>query len=120
MLRVNFYRKSSYGRCYTLLRSSHEQGKDQFRRKSNSGRTSWCTLLNRGTNFIGAKTELGEAASELNQKKVEKFVMEYGCKWQFNPPHTSLFGGVCERQFNTIRRAIDDLFAELGKTHLTH
>lgn len=26
---------------------------------------------NRGTNFIGAKTELGEAASELNEK-VEK------------------------------------------------
>ena len=45
ILRVNFYRNSSYGRCYTLLRSSHKQGKDQCRRKSNSGRTSWRTLF---------------------------------------------------------------------------
>ena len=57
----------------------------------------------RGTNFIGAKTELGEAVSELNDKKVEKFMTEYGCKWELNPPHASHFGGVWERQINTIR-----------------
>ena len=74
----------------------------------------------RGTNFIGAKTELGEAASELNNEKVEKFVTEYGCKWEFNPPHASHFGGVWERQINTIRRVLDAMFAELGKTQLTH
>lgn len=74
----------------------------------------------RGTNFIGAKTELGEAVSELNDKKVEKFVTEYGCKWEFNPPHASHFGGVWERQINTIRRVLDAMFAELGKPQLTH
>ena len=80
------------------------------------------TLLrcDRGTNFIGAKTELGEAVSELNDKKVEKFVTEYGCKWEFNPPHASHFGGVWERQINTIRRVLDAMFAELGRPQLTH
>ena len=48
----------------------------------------------RGTNFVGAKTELDGAASELDEKKVEKFVTECGCKWEFNPPHASYFGGV--------------------------
>lgn len=33
----------------------------------------------RGTNFIGAKTELREAASELDKERVERFVTEYGC-----------------------------------------
>ena len=33
----------------------------------------------RGTNFIGAKTELREAASELNKERVERFVTEYRC-----------------------------------------
>ena len=35
--------------------------------------------FDRGTNFIGAKTELREAASELNKERVERFVTEYGC-----------------------------------------
>ena len=74
----------------------------------------------RGTNFIGAKAELGEAALGLNEEKVEKFVTEYGCKWEFNPPHASDFGGMWERQINTIRRVLDAMFAKLGKTHLTH
>ena len=51
---------------------------------------------NRGTNFIGAKTELEEAVSEFDEK-VEKFVTEYGCKREFDPPHASHFGGVWER-----------------------
>ena len=74
----------------------------------------------RGTNFIGAKTELREAAWELSQEKVEKFVTEYGCKWEFNPPHASHFGGVWERQIHTIQRGLDAMFAELGKPQLTH
>ena len=37
-----------------------------------------------------------------------------------NPPHASHFGGVWERQIGTIRRVLDSMFAELGKTQLTH
>jgi len=72
----------------------------------------------RGTNFIRAKTELGEAVSELNDKKVEKFVTEYICKWEFNPPHASHFGGVWERQINTIRRVLDAMFAEIARIRI--
>ena len=34
----------------------------------------------RGTNFIGAKMELGVSASKLDEKKVEKLITECGCK----------------------------------------
>ena len=74
----------------------------------------------RGTNFIGAKTELDAAASELDEKKVEKFITECGCKWEFNPPHASHFGGVWERQINMICRVLDAMFTELGLSQLTH
>ena len=50
----------------------------------------------RGTNFVGAKTELDAAASELDEKKVEKFVTECGCKWEFNPPMHHILV-MCER-----------------------
>lgn len=74
----------------------------------------------RGTNFVGAKTELKDASSELNEEKVKKFVTESGCEWELNPPHASHFGEVWERQINTIRRVLDAMFAELGRTQLTH
>lgn len=74
----------------------------------------------RGTNFVGAKTELKDASSELNEEKVKKFVTESGCEWELNPPHASHFGGVWERQINTIRRVLNAMFAELGRTQLTH
>ena len=55
-----------------------------------------CQLLkcDRGTNFVEAKTKLDAAASELDKKKVEKFVTECGCKWEFNPPYASHFSRV--------------------------
>lgn len=51
----------------------------------------------RGINFIGVKIEFGEVVSEFNDKKVEKFVTEYGCKWEFNFFYVLYFGGVWER-----------------------
>ena len=74
----------------------------------------------RGKNFVGAKTELDAAASELDEKKVENFVTECGCKWEFNPRHASHFGGVWERQINTIHRVLDAMFTELSQSQLTH
>ena len=71
-----------------------------------------------GTNVIGAKMQLDAATSELNEKKVEKFATECGCK--FNPLHASHFGGVWERQINTIPSVLDAMFTELGQSQLTH
>ena len=74
----------------------------------------------RGTNFIGAKAELDDALSELDQHKVERYVHKQDCEWLFNPPHASHFGGAWERQIGTIRRVLDAMFAELGSSQLTH
>ena len=49
---------------------------------------------------------------------MEKFATECGCK--FNPLHASHFGGVRERQINTIPRVLDAMFTELGQSQLTH
>lgn len=48
----------------------------------------------RGTNFVGGKSELDEALEEMDHRKVERFVTEQGSEWKFNPPHASHFGGV--------------------------
>ena len=73
-----------------------------------------------GHKFCWTKTELDAAASVLDDQKVEKFLTECGCEWEFNPPHTSHFGGVWERQINTIRGVLDAMFIELGQSQLTH
>ena len=74
----------------------------------------------RGTNFIGGKSELGDALTEMDQRQVKGFVNNHGCEWIFIPPHTSHFGGAWERQIGTIRRVLEAMFAELGSHQLTH
>lgn len=76
------------------------------------------TLLrcDRGTNFIGGKSDL----ESTDEEKIQKFVKQQGCEWKFNPPHASHFGGVWERQIGTIRRVLNAMFAELGHQQLTH
>ena len=74
----------------------------------------------RGTNFVGAKSELDDALREMNHDKVERYVRDQGCEWLFNPPHASHFGGAWERQIATIRRVLDAMLAELGSAQLTH
>jgi len=67
----------------------------------------------RGTNFIGGK-------SELDQCKVKGYANNHGCEWIFNPPHASHFGGAWERQIGTIRLVLEAMFAKLGSHQLTH
>ena len=74
----------------------------------------------RGSNFVGAKTELDEALAAMDSQSVEKYLSEQGCKWQFNPPHASHFGGVWERQIGTIRRILDAMLLETRTQKLTH
>ena len=74
----------------------------------------------RGTNFIGGKSELDEAMKEMDQRRLERYVKEQGCEWRFNPPYASHFGGTWERQIGTIRRVLDAMFLELGGSQLTH
>ena len=74
----------------------------------------------RGTNFVGGKSQLEQALSEIDQTRVQKFVAEQGCEWIFNPPHASHFGGVWERQIGTVRRVLDGMLLGIGRAQLTH
>ena len=74
----------------------------------------------RGTNFIGGKSELDEAMKEMDQRRLERYVKDQGCEWLFNPPYASHFSGAWEQQIGTIRRVLDAMFLELGGSQLTH
>ena len=74
----------------------------------------------RGTNFIGGKSELDNALMEMDQEKIKRYSTEQGCEWLFNPQHASHFGGVWERQIGTIRRVLDAMLLEIGSSQLTH
>jgi hypothetical protein len=66
-----------------------------------------------GSNFIGACKELGM------DKKVQRYLSEQGCSWEFNPPHSSHMGGSWERMIGIARRILDSMFLQLN-TRLTH
>ena len=74
----------------------------------------------RGTNFVGGKSQLEQAFSEMDQTRVHTFVAEQGCEWISNPPHASHFGGVWERQIGTVRRVLDGMLLGIGRAQLTH
>ena len=67
----------------------------------------------RGTNFLGGKTELENALNEMDQDSIQNYLSEEGCQWLFNPPHASHFGGTWERQIGTIRRVLDVMLSKL-------
>ena len=69
---------------------------------------------------MGGKSELDNALNLLNDAKLERFTKEQNCEWHFNPPHALHFGGVWERQIGTIRRVLDGMMMELGRSQLTH
>ena len=74
----------------------------------------------RGTNFIGGRTELDNALREMGHRATKRYVTEEGCEWLLNPPHASHFDGVWERQIGTIRRILDSMLLKDGRQQLTH
>lgn len=74
----------------------------------------------RGTNFIGASSELGMGLDDPKQTSISKYLNENGCTWEFNPPHASHMGGVWERMIGVTRRILDSMLLRTKHTHLTH
>ena len=70
-----------------------------------------------GTNFVGADRELIKALNEMDQVKISEFLQIHGAdwipSWDRNPPASSHFGGVWERQIRTARMILSSLL----KTH---
>ncbi|XP_033119843.1 uncharacterized protein LOC117119135 [Anneissia japonica] len=74
-----------------------------------------------GTNFIGACNELGDDLQKhANKQIVRKYLLENGCEWIFNPPHSSHMGGSWERMIGVTRRVLDSMFVDLGPNQLSH
>ena len=70
-----------------------------------------------GTNFVGAKKELKEALSELDQDKIGKELLQDNCDWfsfKMNVPSASHMGGVWERQIRSVRNVLSVLLDDNG------
>lgn len=79
-----------------------------------------------GSNHVGAKNELKNAADDLDHEAISKFTSSKDCEWlngpewNFNPPKASHFGGIWERQIGTVRRVLEGMFVDFGRSQLTH
>jgi len=72
----------------------------------------------RGTNFVGAKKELQEAVKQLDQTKIQEFLLKRNCDWfkfEMNVPSSSHMGGSWERQTRTVRSVLSALLEENGR-----
>ena len=72
----------------------------------------------RGSNFVGAKSELEGALSELDQARIHNFLLESNCDWfefKMNPPSASHMGGVWERQIRSARNVLASLLQSAGE-----
>lgn len=70
-----------------------------------------------GTNFVGAKRELDDQLSKMDQSRVRQFLLERDCDWiefQFNVPSASHMGGIWERQIRTARNVLAVLLDQCG------
>ena len=68
----------------------------------------------RGSNLVGATNQLS-----LNPASIEKELPGINCKWLFNPPGASHFGGVYERKIGSIRRVMEKTLFLAGPRGLT-
>lgn len=70
-----------------------------------------------GTNFVGAKRELKEAVSELDNDRVKAELLLNECDWidfKMNAPSASHMGGVWERQIRSVRSVLTALLQNNG------
>ena len=70
-----------------------------------------------GSNFIGAKRELQAAFKNMNHDKISRFLKSEGTdwvKWKNNPPYSSHFGGVWERQIRSVRQILNGILLSHG------
>ena len=66
----------------------------------------------RGTNFVGAERELSKAVLEMDEHRIQQFLLDKGCdfiSFKMNPPSASHMGGVWERQIRSVRNVLSSL-----------
>ncbi len=61
----------------------------------------------RGTNFVGAARELKLAVVHWNSdSRVQRYFVDNGIQWHFNPPKAPHMGGAWERLVRSVKRAL--------------
>ena len=73
-----------------------------------------------GTNFVGACNELKLGKEQQQETRMQRYLSEQGCTWEFNPPHSSHMGGVWERMIGVARRVLDSILLQSKSSHLSH
>lgn len=72
-----------------------------------------------GTNFVGMANELKREYEEMNFQEIgNTLVTNYKCDFfpfKFNPPYSSHFGGIWERQIKSVRNVINALLLTNSK-----
>ena len=66
----------------------------------------------RGTNFVGASTELQEMIEGLDQQEIGEFATRFNFRWQFNPPAAPHMGGVWERLVRSVKEVVSGLMPQ--------
>jgi hypothetical protein len=71
-----------------------------------------------GTNFVGARSELEKALTEMNANRVRDELLKDQCdyiEFKMNVPNASHMGGVWERQIRSVRSVLDVLLKNHGQ-----
>ena len=72
-----------------------------------------------GSNFIGAENDMKKALEEMDDKKTQALVQEFGgdwIKWKRSPPVANHMGGVWKRKIRSARRILSSLMQTHGKS----
>ena len=71
-----------------------------------------CIRCDQGTNFVGANIEL----NCMDEGPIKSFLLSQNCQIEFifSPPSASHFGGVFERQINSIRKVLSGILLDQG------
>jgi hypothetical protein len=72
-----------------------------------------------GTSITGANAELRRVIEQWNSEHIEGWLKQKGISWKFNPPYSSHYGGVWEREIRSVRKVLTALMNE-QKVKLTN
>lgn len=74
----------------------------------------------KGTNFVGATSDLGIRAINVEDENTGRFLLQHEIVWKFNPPHASHMSGAWERMIGLARRILDSMLCDVNGKQLTH
>ncbi|KAA0201415.1 hypothetical protein HAZT_HAZT009520, partial [Hyalella azteca] len=76
-------------------------------------------ISDNGTNFTGANAELRRVIEQWNSENIEGWLKQKGITWKFNPPYSSHYGGVWEREIRSVRKVLTALMYEQKVQYLS-